>query len=205
MLKTSLASTFCPVRFVLLSPVNFSISIAMKLKLAVLISILSIIACNDDESRKESCNCGDGTNATSFIVGAGKLYIPNIFTPNADGLNDVFYPHAIQGIERLIDFTVKDKDGTLLASYQLFEPNDPVLSWPDSSTTYYEGEISWVVTAQDTNGVVTTLSGTACCLPFSNSEIPTNWVGCENCRFATQYDGLGGFDENLPSLEAICQ
>ncbi len=47
------------------------------------------------------------------------LYIPTAFTPNADGLNDIFKP-LLAGIRQLIYFRIFDRQGQLL--YQTSQP-----------------------------------------------------------------------------------
>ncbi len=182
--------------------------VAMNLKALALVAILTIVACNDDEDNSSDapCNCGDVTAASSYTVGEGRLYVPNAFTPNADGINDEFYPRATEGIERLLNFSMEDKDGNDLASFQAIEPNDPVLSWPSNGATTYDGKIRYTITAQSTNGEVKTITGTACSIHYATNAVPAaDLEDCGKCRFLTQYDGFGGFDENLPSFEEICK
>jgi hypothetical protein len=47
-----------------------------------------------------------GTKPVEFTFGLSKVYIPNVFTPNGDGLNDIFFPFTNDDIVDVIDFTV---------------------------------------------------------------------------------------------------
>jgi len=70
------------------------------------------------------------------------LFVPNTFTPNNDGINDVFIP-VFEGV-KLIDYEVKlyDRWGTLV-----FESKDPSIGWDGTSngkklpSGYYAGNV----------------------------------------------------------------
>ncbi|MEL7162117.1 MAG: PKD domain-containing protein, partial [Bacteroidota bacterium] len=60
-----------------------------------------------------------------------EVYIPNTFTPNADGRNDIFrvrsqYPQAIESITF---FQIRDRGGQLLFAAEDFPPNDLAFGW----------------------------------------------------------------------------
>lgn len=70
-----------------------------------------------------SYNCSDVTEQ-SIVCGETNLYVPNVFTPNADGTNDTFKPIVYELDKYEIDpetysFIIKDRWGTTL-----FETND---------------------------------------------------------------------------------
>ena len=57
------------------------------------------------------------------------IYVPNVFSPNGDGLNDgftIFTGKAVQVIERMI---VMDRWGALVFERENFQPNDESLGW----------------------------------------------------------------------------
>ncbi len=62
------------------------------------------------------------------------IYIPNIFSPNNDGINDMFsiFVDAVSGIENIISLQVYSRWGALL-----FEQNNFI---PDNGTTGWNGE-----------------------------------------------------------------
>lgn len=59
---------------------------------------------------------------------SANLLIPNAFTPNNDGLNDIFYP-ITRGIKLIRVFAVYDRFGQLVFERKNFEPNNPDLGW----------------------------------------------------------------------------
>ena len=60
-----------------------------------------------------------------------EVYLPNTFTPNGDGRNDVFRlrSHLPQGIERVVSFEIRDRWGSLVFSRTDLPPNDPGFGW----------------------------------------------------------------------------
>ncbi len=57
------------------------------------------------------------------------IYIPNAFSPNDDGINDIFYIHSAKGIEKVVDFVVVDRWGGLVFQNKDFLPNTSSGGW----------------------------------------------------------------------------
>jgi gliding motility-associated-like protein len=62
-------------------------------------------------------------------VRACTLYFPEIFSPNNDGHNDVFYPKAGNCIKEIASFEIYNRWGNLLFSKNNFAASDPNLGW----------------------------------------------------------------------------
>lgn len=56
------------------------------------------------------------------------LYIPNAFSPNEDGINDLFFINAGEGI-RIKQLQVVDRWGTVVFQRKDIAPNDPSAGW----------------------------------------------------------------------------
>ena len=89
-----------------------------------------------------SCDCGTS------------LFVPNAFTPNGDGQDDVFYPRSGGGIALIKSFRVYNRWGELLFERSNIMPNDASNAWNGT----YQGDkplpdvYVWVVDALCDNG-----------------------------------------------------
>ena len=73
------------------------------------------------------CIATDTVSLTLFC-NASRIYIPNAFTPNGDGLNDHFSVLG-QGIGMINSFRIYDRWGTLIFSKSNFKPDDRTGAW----------------------------------------------------------------------------
>ncbi len=101
---------------------------------------------------------------TIFVDRSRNLYIPNAFSPNLDGRNDIFYIYSNEEqIERITTFQIYSRWGEMVFQTEDFQPNDPAFGWDgnhkgkpmdagvfvyyveaefvDGSTKSYEGEV----------------------------------------------------------------
>jgi len=75
----------------------------------------------------EGCTAED--DVTVFVTCNGdQLFIPNTFTPNNDGLNDIFYPQG-KGLTTVLRFSVYTRWGELIFDRQNIPLNDPAYGW----------------------------------------------------------------------------
>ncbi len=95
------------------------------------------------------------TKTAMVIVSCG-VWLPDAFTPNSDGMNDIFYIYSTKCVKQITEFQVYDRWGELLFRDQNFQASDPTHGWdgmykgklvlPDTynykiSATYRDGEI----------------------------------------------------------------
>ncbi|MEY4107003.1 MAG: hypothetical protein RL181_1345 [Bacteroidota bacterium] len=64
-----------------------------------------------------------------FVEPSQRLYIPNAFSPNNDGTNDVFMLFSGPEVVRIHSIQVFDRWGILVFEKQDFIPNDPAFGW----------------------------------------------------------------------------
>ncbi len=57
------------------------------------------------------------------------VYIPNVFSPNEDGENDMFTLYSSEVVERVDEVYIYDRWGELVFSNQDFDPNDETMGW----------------------------------------------------------------------------
>lgn len=90
------------------------------------------------------------------------IFVPNVFTPDADGDNDLFVPQAdFERVPQVLEFAVYDRWGRRLHHVHTFAPGDGAAAWdgmagaqPAPPAVYV-----WWVRAQLTNGKKVTLQG----------------------------------------------
>lgn len=73
------------------------------------------------------CATSDSTNIF-LICDEGKVFIPNTFTPNGDGKNDIFYPRG-RGVKIVLYFRVYNRFGQLVYERTNFQLNDKTAGW----------------------------------------------------------------------------
>ena len=159
----------------------------------------SFFACGDDDGFSGNCSCH--ANAVEFIVGEGQVYLPNVFTPNGDGINDFYLPYAGTDIAEIEEFVIRNGNGEILFSNENFAPNSSQNGWDGQEGTLpYSGQFNFSARIRSADGTVEELSGEFCSFPCSEGTTLSN-LG--NCRYGTQHSGEGGFNENAPSLESL--
>lgn len=102
---------------------------------------------------------------TSFIktYSEGPVNIPNAFTPNGDGKNDVFYIIGSRDIQVLKDFAVYDRYGQRIFQVKNVPPNNPVYGWhgrTSSGTELPQGSYAYAVTVVFNDGREQLFKGT---------------------------------------------
>ncbi|MEO0775781.1 MAG: gliding motility-associated C-terminal domain-containing protein [Bacteroidota bacterium] len=58
-----------------------------------------------------------------------QVYIPNVFSPNEDGQNDIFYIFGGDDVQRIELFSIYDRWGEVVFTAENFDPNDPDFGW----------------------------------------------------------------------------
>lgn len=109
-------------------------------------------------------DCTDSDNITIFVRKDRPVYVPNAFSPNGDGTNDVLIVYAGSQVSRVKSFLVFNRWGETVYQYFNFQPNDPASGWDgnhrgqimnpavfawfaevefiDGSTELYEGDVT---------------------------------------------------------------
>lgn len=73
--------------------------------------------------------CADSAKVTiTVLCDESQLFIPNTFTPNGDGMNDVFYPRGT-GLDKIITFRVYNRWGEIVYDRSEFKLNDKTNGW----------------------------------------------------------------------------
>lgn len=175
-----------------------------KIYLLLLLPVLFYTCKNDDDEGEPMMedpltNCCD-IPAVNEAAGPGNIYIPNAFTPNNDGINDLFFVNASAEVTMIESMEVKDMNGTTLFMSFDFLPNNPIFGWngTDTAGVVQQGVFDYTVVLETTDNQTYSFSGSVC----SRKDFPLPCVENEEaCQFAVQHDGEGGYDQFLPSFE----
>jgi gliding motility-associated-like protein len=76
------------------------------------------------------CKATDDVTFTYFCDDR-QIFVPNTFTPNGDGQNDVFYPRG-SGVSKVKTFRIYNRWGELLFERLNFDLNDVSAAWDGS-------------------------------------------------------------------------
>jgi gliding motility-associated-like protein len=74
-----------------------------------------------------NCSASD-TIRVKASCGGDHVYIPNVFTPDRDGKNDVFTIHG-SGISNILTFRIYNRWGEIVFERKNFHPNDLSSAW----------------------------------------------------------------------------
>jgi len=72
---------------------------------------------------------------TVFVVEEGKFFIPNVFSPNGDGINDEVRIYPTPGIQHVLQWVIFDRWGDAVYGKTDFDPNDPSVFWNGRTST----------------------------------------------------------------------
>jgi gliding motility-associated-like protein len=88
------------------------------------------------------------------------IYVPEGFTPNSDGSNDVLMVHG-QRDAKILQFRVYDRWGELLYVAENFDPNDPSIGWDGTfrGNPNDPGVYIWVLEVEYLDGIQDKMKG----------------------------------------------
>ncbi len=147
---------------------------------------------NDDDGSNSLESCCDIPPLQAEFADA-KAYLPNAFTPNGDGINDIFYVQGGESLEKVNSFQVFD-GSTIIFDKNEFFPNDTQLGWNGrvlGNSFAEDGVYRYKVTLSSSSNEVAEFEGEVCL----RSGFPYSCVDLESqCGYGIQHDGDGGFD-----------
>ncbi|MFN0173610.1 MAG: hypothetical protein ACKVU0_03090 [Saprospiraceae bacterium] len=190
----------------------------MKNTLFVLVSLplLMLPSCKEkNKSIYEGC-CGTEATVDSFRIAfptydqngniidstsAAQIYIPNVFTPDGDGINDIFIVFGGPTVKQIVSVLCSNENIDQFFHSVNIMPNDPGHSWdglkPDG--TIYQGSFNYEVEVEFIDGQIKMYIGKACAYICSEEGFPTE--NLQDCFLPDQHNGNGGLDKSIPSSE----
>jgi gliding motility-associated-like protein len=73
--------------------------------------------------------CMGEESVTVLLDDRPDVYVPNVFSPNGDGINDRFVIYAGPGIERIVELKIFDRWGNQVFEIYDFQPNEVNFGW----------------------------------------------------------------------------
>jgi gliding motility-associated-like protein len=107
--------------------------ITSLLNLTVIIFFL--LSCNKSKDTTNHINCDGLITDTLGTNDNAKIYMPNAFTPNSDGLNDISKPYT-QNVAT-ITFTIYDGDNNVVFTTTTLGQGWATTANPNTWSTYY--------------------------------------------------------------------
>lgn len=80
-------------------------------------------------SLRDVNGCAAETQIRITVEKGETVYIPNAFSPNGDGRNDVFYIQSGKAVEEVLFYEIYDRWGSLVAAQSRHLPDDPAFGW----------------------------------------------------------------------------
>jgi gliding motility-associated-like protein len=98
--------------------------------------------------------CADRDSLTVTVTTDQNVYIPNIFSPNGDGVNDVLSISIGDGVEEISSFTIFDRWGNMIFLAEHVLPSEPIVSWDGrmKGETMNPGVFTYKLVAQFKDG-----------------------------------------------------
>jgi gliding motility-associated-like protein len=90
------------------------------------------------------------------------VFVPNVFSPNGDGINDDFFVQMNPALEARVRFLrVFDRWGELVSAKYDFQPNNPVDGWDGtlSGKKLEPGVFVWIAQLEYSDGNIEVLRG----------------------------------------------
>lgn len=85
---------------------------------------------------------------TIYVRKDRRVYIPNAFSPNGDGTNDIFYIFGGNDVTRVKSLQLFSRWGELMMTLTDFDPNDPQYGWDGSFRGSPAGQAVYVYHAE---------------------------------------------------------
>ncbi|MCB0707331.1 MAG: gliding motility-associated C-terminal domain-containing protein, partial [Saprospiraceae bacterium] len=109
----------------------------------------------------ESNGCPDTDFLTVAVKKERDIYVPNIFSPDGNGDNDVFYIFAGGTVAKIRSFLVFNRWGETVHQYYNFLPNDPAYGWNGNyrGKPLNPGVFAWFAEVEYIDGFVEIIKG----------------------------------------------
>lgn len=165
--------------------------------LSLVILQLCVASCNKDDKNEHICCSSD---PVVFTIDSQTYLIPNVITPNGDGINDKFCiagPNNLHIKSIIIEAinTEDTPDNYRMVCREIYLPPDNV-SHARGPGPF--GSFRYEMELEHPSGTTRIVSGRFCSADCEDLK-SADW---QNCTFSTQFNPLLGFDVDKPSGES---
>lgn len=172
---------------------------AKSFSILTLLVFAAVYGCKKDKSSSVLEGCCD-IPAINATIGNGHLYVANIITSNADGINDIVWPYSDDQIIEIISFQIRDSEGQVVYEVLNESPNDGSKGWDGRvNGQWINGVYNVRVQARALDGTIGTLEGKVCNFRCSDPET-TEPISSVGCQFPSQVSD-GHYDSSISSSE----
>ncbi len=104
----------------------------------------------------DTFGCSASDQLKVEVYAPRRLYVPNAFSPNGDGINDLLIPLGGADIERIEVFRIFNRYGALVHEAYDFQPGDPAAGWDGRhlGKTLDPSVFTWFAQVRYIDGVV---------------------------------------------------
>jgi hypothetical protein len=138
------------------------------------------------------------------------VYVPNVFTPNGDGINDKFAPLLTDQLDHFENLVIRKEDANgnriLLYQTEIIDANNiKEKSWDGRDQNYnlHKGIFSYIVICVTKSGKVFGVQSTACSV-ICDDEASTIFKNKLGCFFSSQSNSNGHLIKTISSRELDC-
>jgi len=170
----------------------------MKFHLILWLFLVSVSACHDTITVIKGC-CEDPPVVEK--IGNATIYVPNVFTPNGDGVFDrlVIYGDSVR---QILHMEIRNKEGVIVYDNYNLPVNDHDTAWDGQfGGNIVRGMYSFEMKVEASNRIVKLIKGKVCNCPC-DQEADEDFVPIRNCEFAPYDTSINHQPvENLPCFE----
>jgi hypothetical protein len=147
-----------------------------------------------------------GTQPVVFKSRETSVYIPNVFTPNGDGINDLFTPIINSEVIQINNYTILTPDKDTVLYHATFVIPAKIKDWVWTGKRYngsvYSGPFRYGMLVMDKQRRISIIEGEACAIPCRKEMAVFKTK--EGCYYSAQAGAAGTLDSNKPNAETDC-